>query len=158
MRELVIRLEEARRADADLLARKGSKEEVTPVPDLKAIVSAKVKTKTTFDNVGNDKLETKTTDEVELKAAKGDEASDEVETKTTASSTRRKPTLCSATSKQNVHRFLFRTSARLSGSCCVTCGESVVCPTNGAFLCATLLLPRPCTFICRRQHSQAEQS
>ncbi len=38
----MIRLEEARRADANLLARKASEEEVTPassVPDLKVIVS-----------------------------------------------------------------------------------------------------------------------
>ncbi len=75
-------MEEARRANADLLARKAREEEVTPassVPDLKAIVSAssdnKVKTKMTSsstrnDTSGND-LDTKTTnDEIEIKTAK----------------------------------------------------------------------------------------
>ncbi len=52
-------MEEARRANVNLLLRKASKEEVTPIPDLKAIVSAlsdnEVETKTTVDEVGNGK-------------------------------------------------------------------------------------------------------
>ncbi len=86
-------MEEARRAEVNLLLRKASEEEVTPIPDLKAIVSAlsddKVETKTTVDDIGNGELETKTTDEVEIKAAKGDKAVGEVGTKMMASSIHR---------------------------------------------------------------------
>ena len=103
-------MEEARRDDVDLLPRKASEEEVTPIPDLKAIVSAssdyKVETKKTVDDIGNNELETKMTAEVKIKAAEGDKAVSEVRTKTMASSVRREPTMRSPTLKHNVHRCL----------------------------------------------------
>ncbi len=74
-------MEEARRADVDLLSRKASKEEVTPVPDIKAIVSA----------LSDDKVETKMTDSTDSATRYDDVSKNELEIKMANKGSRSRP-------------------------------------------------------------------